>query len=556
MNNELRTILLSLGTSRLIQLYGEAEVYTASLVMSEGITARRIVELINIKYGTQLLANKDIRNEIILSLEPEKLKYILDGVFLKNTNLTVNDADRLYKMRWGRSANSASRLIEVLGLNDEYLPPKKMLVPSFSQTTPTITLFPHQLRLKDAFVKELLHGKQRMLLHMPTGAGKTRTAVEGVIEYWKVSGKRSKNIIWIAHAEELCEQAFETFEKIWRFRGDKELTIYRLWGTHTLPEKIEPGSIIIAGFQKLHSLITSSKNVDFSSVQRLRKSAAAVLVDEAHKAVAPTYRTCIEFLSGDAECKVVGLTATPGRGTHDIFENTFQSGDGTTRDLADFFQNKKIGLVDEHDEAIDDPIKYLQDLGFLSKLNRKEVYSNIKVDLSNTERDFLQQFLELPKSVLNSLEGSQERNALILAEIANLYALGKNIILFALSVSHAQTISNLLNIKNIPSRSIDGKTSPHDRNNIINDYKSGRIRVIANYGVLTTGFDAPNTNAIVIARPTASVVLYSQMIGRGIRGTRVGGNDMCFLVDVVDNIEGFPSQNRAFSHFNAAWSEA
>ncbi|KKK92256.1 hypothetical protein LCGC14_2704740, partial [marine sediment metagenome] len=124
---------------------------------------------------------------------------------------------------------------------------------------------------------------------------------------------------------------------------------------------------------------------------------------------------------------------------------------------------------------------------------------------------------------------------------------------FALSVENAHLITELLNLRNIESRCVDGKCTPYDRQKYIEEYKSGNVQVLVNYGVLTTGFDAPNTNAVLIARPTGSLVLYSQMIGRGIRGPRMGGNEECILVDIKDNLVGFPDERNAFTYFDDEW---
>ena len=79
-------------------------------------------------------------------------------------------------------------------------------------------------------------------------------------------------------------------------------------------------------------------------------------------------------------------------------------------------------------------------------------------------------------------------------------------------------------------------------------------RVLVNYGILATGFDAPNTSAALIARPTKSLVLYSQMVGRALRGTRVGGNAQAEIVTVVDTaLPGFGDQAKAFSNWEDVW---
>ncbi|NYT28022.1 MAG: hypothetical protein H0A76_09100 [Candidatus Thiodubiliella endoseptemdiera] len=78
--------------------------------------------------------------------------------------------------------------------------------------------------------------------------------------------------------------------------------------------------------------------------------------------------------------------------------------------------------------------------------------------------------------------------------------------------------------------------------------------VICNYAILTTGFDAPKTSVAVIARPTTSLVLYSQMVGRAIRGVKAGGNKKAKIVTVVDkNLGGFGNIAKAFNNWDDVW---
>ena len=156
-------------------------------------------------------------------------------------------------------------------------------------------------------------------------------------------------------------------------------------------------------------------------------------------------------------------------------------------------------------------------------------------------------------SVLIKLSKSNQRNASILFEIIALAEEGKQIIVFACSVEHANLLSELLILRNIKSHCIDSNTESFDRSNFIEEFKKETVKVLVNYGVLTTGFDAPNTNAVVITRPTTSLVLYSQMIGRGIRGPKMGGTKDCVIVDIEDNLINLPSEQTAFNYFNSHW---
>ena len=113
------------------------------------------------------------------------------------------------------------------------------------------------------------------------------------------------------------------------------------------------------------------------------------------------------------------------------------------------------------------------------------------------------------------------------------------VIVFAISVTHAQLLAAQLKLRGIEAASVSSSTAPGARHHYIRKFRVGDLQVITNYGVLTTGFDAPETRAIYIARPTFSESLYMQMIGRGLRGRLNGGKDECLIVDVRDNIARF-----------------
>ena len=87
---------------------------------------------------------------------------------------------------------------------------------------------------------------------------------------------------------------------------------------------------------------------------------------------------------------------------------------------------------------------------------------------------------------------------------------------------------------------------------LIKQFTDGEIDFLFNYGVLTTGFDAPKTRNIVICRPINSTILYEQIIGRGIRGSRFGGTEECDVIDFSDNIHNLGKQ-QAYMRFKEFW---
>ncbi len=90
------------------------------------------------------------------------------------------------------------------------------------------------------------------------------------------------------------------------------------------------------------------------------------------------------------------------------------------------------------------------------------------------------------------------------------------------------------------------------RRQLIKDFNQGQVNFLCNFGVLTTGFDAPKTECIVICRPTTSVVLYEQIVGRGLRGPKFGGTETCDVIDFADNINRL-GPPLAYFRFNDFW---
>lgn len=127
-------------------------------------------------------------------------------------------------------------------------------------------------------------------------------------------------------------------------------------------------------------------------------------------------------------------------------------------------------------------------------------------------------------------------------------------IVFACSVQHAQILSSMLTLQGTKNVCVFGSMSSTERNEAIRRFKNREddCNIIINYEVLTTGFDSTNIKCVFITRPTQSIVLYSQMLGRGLRGPQMGGNEKCLLIDIKDNLQKF-NENMAFSHFNNYW---
>jgi superfamily II DNA or RNA helicase len=404
------------------------------------------------------------------------------------------------------------------------------------------SLFSHQVKASIETIK-LLHNKDkhRAILHMPTGSGKTRVAMHIIANYLRE--KSGTTVIWLAYSEELCEQAVEEFTKSWQCVGNRNTNVYRFWGNNNIEdiENIKDG-FIVAGLPKLVS--KAKKSIEF--MQNLSKRTSLVVIDEAHQAVASTYSVVLDLLAPQHKNTIhlLGLTATPGRTWLNIAED---------EKLSNFFFRQKYSLSID---GFDSPVDYLVKQDYLAESKFESLYYNFGADLTKADIKKIQNNIDIPKDILEKIAEDTKRNMLIIQKIIELSKEAKRIIVFASTVEHSKLLSSVLRYKGVNAKSVTGDTPWQDRSNIIDEFKKDEIEtmIICNYAVLTTGFDAPKTSVAVIARPTKSLVLYSQMVGRAIRGVKAGGNKEARIITVVDkNLGGFGDVAKAFDNWNDVW---
>ncbi|MFD9241284.1 DEAD/DEAH box helicase [Streptomyces sp. NPDC059556] len=378
---------------------------------------------------------------------------------------------------------------------------------------------------------------QRGMLSLPTGAGKTRVTAEAVIRWVKQAGELGGPILWIAQTEELCEQAVQSWKFVWgKVGADTPLVINRLWASHEAGPVTDRPHLVVATDAKLQQ----SNCLAADSYAWLR-NAALVIVDEAHTAITPRYTKILADLGLTAsrtDRHLLGLTATP-------FRNTNQE---ETRRLINRFGGRRL---DEHVFTNDDAYTELQELGVLAQVEHRLLQGGT-ITLDRDEKQHAEQMSVLSRTAEQRLANDHDRNARILDEIANMPG-DWPVLVFATSVDHAKSLAARLRDRDITASSVDSTTSAGDRRRRINDFRERRTRVLTNYGVLTQGFDAPATRAVIVARPVYSPNVYQQMIGRGLRGPLNGGKETCLILNVGDTVDNFDTA-LAFTQFEHLWS--
>ena len=530
-------ILSKANQTELTTLLGSEVLNLIKLLDSNVATLTNLREiLLNLYSPETLLLSKETRNTLFDLLRPkeaEKLAVILDAPQGEDVYQDL----KAVKIR--RNSEKERALFDFFEL---YVPKPepKPEIPTSEVTTPQYALFPHQRQAAKNVKQYLAQEPRRVLLHMPTGSGKTRTAMNIIADHLR--SREPTLIVWLAYSEELCEQAVQEFQQAWNYLGNRPLSVYRFWGDHDLDvEQLEDG-FIVAGLSKVYN--ATKRSIRF--INRLGSRTSLVIIDEAHQAIAQTYKLVLDSLVVPYDdTGLLGLTATPGRTWADISADA---------ELAQFFAHRKVTL---EVPGYDNPIDYLVSEQYLARAIYRPLFYESGLKLTKRDLSKIEEQLELPQDLLNRIAEDEQRNLRIISEIENLTQNHQRILVFATSVKHAKLLACVLQIRGFSADAITGETPSSIRDRIINSYKDDteETKILCNYGVLTTGFDAPRTSATVIARPTKSLVLYSQMVGRAIRGVKAGGNETAEIVTVVDTeLPGFGSLAKAFNNWEDVWT--
>lgn len=483
----------------------------------------------------------------LASLEPDGQR--LEGPELARIARAVHGISVLSKLRQGLADNGfepperwagstgARRFVTGLGFSSDFAGLPAASRPALMEVDGPALLLPlhdYQERVLER-IRSLVRGegKSRGLVSLPTGAGKTRVAVEALVRHLREEGLDGP-VIWIAQTDELCEQAVQTWSFVWRAVGPSaRLHVSRLWANNEATQVDSGFHLVVAIDDKLNSVRSREEYAWLSE-------ATVVVVDEAHTSISTSYTGLLEWLGRGRARRtrpLIGLTATPFRGV---------SEEETSRLVTRYDDNR----LDK--DAFDgrDPYEVLQEREILAQV-RHELLEGAEVVLTPSELAEMQTFRRVPRQLENRLGADVERNEAIVRSITALPE-DWTVLLFATSVENAETLAAMLAIHGVPSVAISAGTDPAERRYYVERFRRGEIRVITNYAVLAQGFDAPAVRAVYVTRPTFSPNVYQQMIGRGLRGPLNGGSDEVLIANVRDNFDKF-GERLAFHDFEHLW---
>jgi len=517
-----------------------------------------LAKLLIFKKGSGLFSGssdevKKLRRHLLSKLDIEELRALFEKHAGAN-NCIISPSHMitpLVNKKWHPAGRWSSDFVKALGFPNIFAGVKQ------TQNMPTIVdveplsplpkLVEFQQQLKEKMLQILNNegDRTRCIVTLPTGGGKTRVAVEAFIDWMQPRFSEGKYLVWIAQSEELCEQAISCIQQIWSIREFvNSLRIYRFYGGRNVPSEELRGGVVVSSIQQLHSRIKS----DDETLDEILINTGAMIIDEAHRAVSEMYDNLLNKaieLRGESLFPVCGLSATPGRtGINKQCEIT---------KLVNRFQAYLIE-PDLGKDYTDDPLCYFRENKYLAYAKHITYRSGREYTLTDEE------ISQIPKDsdemcgplFLKRLAKDNNRNLLIVKKLLSIPK-GKPTLIYACTVDQAYLLSAILTSKGRPAGAISSETPLTIRRGLIQDFKNGRIDFLCNYGVLTTGFDAPKTEYIVICRPMTSVIMYEQIIGRGVRGPRFGGTHECCVIDFDDNIHRL-GPSLAYARFSDYWT--
>lgn len=331
----------------------------------------------------------------------------------------------------------------------------------------------------DAVFKAWADGMRRPAIVLPTGAGKTVVFAHLIKEFRETHADGSYDawgtrVMVLVHRDELADQAMAKIRAI-----APELSV----GKVKAEQNEITADVMVCSVQTLANA-RRRRALRNEAVSSRSGAIGLIITDECHHGVAPTYRAIYDEFP---DALNLGVTATMARGDH-------------------------VGLGDVWEEIVySRSILWMIGKGHLADIRRKDIdLGALRLDAVKQSRGDFQ-----PGDLGRALEesGMAEKLPAAYAEHAG----NRPGVVFTPTVATAEAVAESFNGAGIRTALIHGGTPREERQQIFADYQSGRVQVLANCMVLTEGFDAPWASCAVIARPTQSAPLYTQMVGRVLR---------------------------------------
>jgi DNA repair protein RadD len=361
------------------------------------------------------------------------------------------------------------------------------------------------------------------LVGLPTGSGKTRMAATACLQLFQAGA--CKRVLWVAPTNELLEQAISAFKMLVSLgEGPHRVSLVR--AVLNGDEEVGEPSVVFASCQLLARR--------WNTKSRKLPALDVLVFDEAHQALAPAYMAAVKYLlKARPNTSLIGLTATPGR-----------RDEAGSSALADLFGRKWL----VSDLLGTQPLESLRQRGILANLTFRLLDFDGMGPGTRVSRKHKE---TLPVNELCIHEG---RFRAIVEAISSLPS-AERAIVFAGSLDHASALAAVLGNRGVASGVVSGYQNSRARRDLLDAFQKGEFQILINKSVLIAGYDCPAVKHVILTVPVWSAITFEQMVGRGCRGAKVGGNKEASVWSLDDllSLHGPPSSYSRFK--DHAWSE-
>lgn len=487
-----------------------------------GVVASKMLDLFTFGYGgddfcNYLISNKFLRHLIVCRVNNSKSWQILMDFLKKHTHLFVMPKEEDYwKIKdteiWLKAminqvaeynqerfkGSTASKAINLKGNDSENHYADWNEIDG--------TLRPYQIKAKE----DILSAWQKVrhvMMQMPTGTGKTRLFVSLIADIRK--NCPDAKVLIVTHRKELVEQI-----------------------SHSLSDHYHLSHGILAG----NLSRDETENILVASIQTLKKRGSDcvsqlvdyIIVDEAHHSLASSYK---ELWDRYPQAKKLGVTATPCR-------------------------LRKTSFTQQYDVLIESqPMRLFIDEGYLA---------NYRYFTVSSKKALMQKINRLTKfgadgdyqaKDLDELCNTEEEIEFLSDCYAD-FAKGRKGIVYAVNQAHSQYIASCFREHGVVAASVDCNTPARERSKLLDAFRKGELQVLVNVDLFTEGFDCPSIDFVMLARPTRSLSLYLQQVGRALRPSPNGEEVLILDTVGLQGRFGFPDRKRDWmAHFRRTKSK-
>lgn len=374
----------------------------------------------------------------------------------------------------------------------------------------------HQLRPQQAAAYRKLRRligapKATALVHMPFGAGKLRTVATAVLDLYR-SEPDGRIVLWLTSGEASCEDVFDELSAVWLQLGSRNVTAFRLYGPHAVPDlnNLQNG-IIVADARKIAP--------DDPGLVSLGRKARVVVVGDAEGLRYEKITDLIDALATEGEFSLVGISASPGRIVNAL---------GAIGQFSDRFAGNCVSI----EEAA--PLEGLNKAGDIDPINvhMEDVPSSPEFEHKHSSE-------EIGDDALLALSRDVDRNHAIIELVTKkAQSIEASIVLFCISAAQARLFAGLLRLRGTRASAITSEMSKSERKIELQRYQSRSDKVLCVHGLFVSGHEFPGASLAIVATPSTSSAYLNELVGRLASG-RNRPQEALQVIFLADNVHDY-----------------